>query len=63
MLRQNVKSGMTGWAQVNGLRGEDTNLKKRLQYDMFYIRNWSIFFDIRILWITVFKGFAHPNPQ
>ncbi len=60
MLRQNVKAGMTGWAQVNGLRG-DTSLRKRLQYDLFYIRNWSILFDLRILWMTVFKGFMHPN--
>ncbi len=60
MLRQNVKAGMTGWAQVNGLRGA-TSLKKRLQYDLFYIRNWSIRFDLRILWMTIFKGFAHEN--
>ncbi len=60
MLRQNVKAGMTGWAQVNGLRG-DTSLKKRLQYDLFYIRNWSILFDLRILGLTVFRGFSNPN--
>ena len=60
MLRQHVKSGMTGWAQVNGLRG-NTSLKKRLQYDLFYIRNWSLLFDIRILWMTIFKGFINPN--
>jgi Undecaprenyl-phosphate glucose phosphotransferase len=60
MLRQNVKAGITGWAQVNGLRG-DTSLRKRLQYDLFYIRNWSIMFDLRILWMTIFRGFAHPN--
>lgn len=60
MLRQNVKAGMTGWAQVNGLRG-DTSLRKRLQYDLFYVRNWSIMFDLRILWMTIFRGFAHPN--
>jgi Undecaprenyl-phosphate glucose phosphotransferase len=60
MLRQNVKAGMTGWAQVNGLRG-NTSLRKRLQYDLFYIRNWSFTFDLRILWMTIFRGFAHPN--
>jgi len=60
MIRQHVKAGMTGWAQVNGLRG-DTSLKKRLQYDLFYIRNWSIWFDLRILLITIFKGFVHRN--
>ena len=62
MLRQNVKAGMTGWAQVNGLRG-DTSLRKRLQYDLFYIRNWSLGFDLRILWMTIFRGFIHPNAQ
>lgn len=60
MLRQHVKAGMTGWAQVNGLRG-DTSLKKRLQYDLFYIRHWSVWFDIRILFMTVFRGFVHRN--
>ncbi len=60
MLRQNVKAGMTGWAQINGLRG-DTSLKKRLQYDLFYIRNWSLLLDLRILWMTLFRGFVHPN--
>jgi Undecaprenyl-phosphate glucose phosphotransferase len=60
MLRQNVKAGITGWAQVNGLRG-DTSLRKRLQYDLFYIRNWSLGFDLRILWMTIFRGFVHPS--
>ncbi len=60
MLRQNVKAGITGWAQVNGLRG-DTSLRKRLQYDLFYIRNWSLGFDLRILWMTLFRGLAHTN--
>lgn len=60
MLRQHVKAGMTGWAQVNGHRG-DTGLRKRLQYDLFYIRNWSLGFDLKILWMTLFRGFVHPN--
>ena len=60
MLRQNVKAGLNGWAQVNGHRG-GTSLRKRLQYDLFYIRNWSLMFDLRILWMTVFRGFTHPN--
>jgi exopolysaccharide biosynthesis polyprenyl glycosylphosphotransferase len=60
MLRQNVKAGITGWAQINGLRGH-TSLRKRLQYDLFYIRNWSIMFDLRILGLTLFRGFVHPN--
>jgi exopolysaccharide biosynthesis polyprenyl glycosylphosphotransferase len=60
MIRQQVKAGMTGWAQVHGLRG-DTGLKKRLQYDLFYIRHWSLGLDLRILWMTLFRGFLHPN--
>lgn len=60
MIRQHVKAGMTGWAQVNGLRG-DTSLRKRLQYDLYYVKHWSLGFDIRILWLTLFKGFVHPN--
>lgn len=60
MLRQHVKAGITGWAQVNGLRG-DTSLRKRLQHDLFYIRHWSLGFDVKILWLTLFKGFVHRN--
>lgn len=60
MLRQHVKAGMTGWAQVNGLRG-DTSLKKRIQYDLFYVRHWSIWFDLRILFLTLRRGFVHRN--
>lgn len=60
MLRQHVKAGMTGWAQVHGLRGQ-SSLRKRLQYDLFYIRHWSIGLDIRILFITIFRGFVSPN--
>jgi exopolysaccharide biosynthesis polyprenyl glycosylphosphotransferase len=60
MIRQSVKAGMTGWAQVNGLRG-DTSLKKRIQHDRFYIYHWSIGFDLKILWLTVFRGFVHRN--
>jgi Undecaprenyl-phosphate glucose phosphotransferase len=60
MLRQHVKAGITGWAQVNGLRG-DTSLRKRLQLDLFYIRHWSLGFDFKILWLTLFRGFVHRN--
>jgi len=60
MLRQHVKAGITGWAQVNGLRG-DTSLRKRLQLDLFYIRHWSLGFDLKILWLTVLRGFVHRN--
>ena len=60
MLRQNIKAGMTGWAQINGLRG-DTSMRKRLQYDLYYIRHWSVWFDLQILFLTLFRGFRHPN--
>ena len=60
MRRHEVKPGITGWAQVNGLRG-DTSLRKRLQHDLFYIRHWSLGFDIKILWLTLFRGFMHRN--
>jgi Undecaprenyl-phosphate glucose phosphotransferase len=58
MLRQHVKAGMTGWAQVNGLRGQ-SSLRKRLQYDLFYVKNWSIGLDLKILLLTVVRGFVH----
>jgi len=54
MLRHKLKAGMTGWAQVNGFRG-DTSLKKRLQYDLYYIRNWSFGLDLRILLLTPWR--------
>lgn len=60
MLRQHVKAGITGWAQVNGHRG-DTSLRKRLQHDLFYIRHWSLGFDLKILWLTLLRGFVHRN--
>ena len=60
MLRQHVKAGMTGWAQVNGLRG-DTSLRRRLRYDLYYVRHWSLAFDLRILMMTPLRGFVHRN--
>jgi lipopolysaccharide/colanic/teichoic acid biosynthesis glycosyltransferase len=60
MLRHNVKAGMTGWAQINGFRG-DTSLRKRLQYDLYYINNWSLGFDLYILLRTPFVGFLNRN--
>ena len=60
MLRHNVKAGMTGWAQISGLRG-DTSLKKRLQYDLYYLDNWSLSFDLFILLRTPFVIFASKN--
>lgn len=56
MLRHHVKAGMTGWAQVNGLRG-DTPLEDRIRYDLYYVRNWSLWFDLRILVLTVARVF------
>ena len=64
MLRHMVKPGITGWAQVNGLRGETDTLekmKKRVEYDLFYIENWSLWLDLKIIFLTVFKGFVHKN--
>lgn len=64
MLRHKVKPGITGWAQVNGWRGEtDTveKMKKRVEYDLEYIRNWSLWLDVEILWLTLWRGFAGKN--
>jgi len=64
MLRHMVKPGITGWAQVNGYRGETKELykmEKRVEFDLFYIRNWSVFFDLKIILLTVFKGFINKN--
>lgn len=57
MLRHKVPAGMTGWAQINGWRG-DTSIDKRVEFDLYYIRNWSLFFDLKILILTVIKGFG-----
>ncbi|MDA7746949.1 undecaprenyl-phosphate glucose phosphotransferase [Psychromonas sp.] len=64
MLRHKVKPGITGWAQINGWRGETDTLdkmKKRVEFDLHYIRNWSVLFDIKIVFLTLFKGFIHKN--
>jgi len=60
MLRNQVKAGMTGWAQIHGLRGR-TSLRKRIQYDLNYLVNWSIGLDLRILLMTPFRGLVSPN--
>jgi Undecaprenyl-phosphate glucose phosphotransferase len=60
MLRHKVKAGMTGWAQVNGWRG-NTALDKRIEYDLYYIENWSVRLDLKIMWLTVVKGFFHKH--
>jgi Undecaprenyl-phosphate glucose phosphotransferase len=60
MVRHCVKSGITGWAQVNGWRG-NTSLRKRVQFDLYYITHWTPWLDLRILVLTVFKGLIHRN--
>ena len=55
MLRHKVKAGITGWAQVNGWRG-NTSLEKRIEYDLYYIENWSVTLDIKIMWLTLVRG-------
>lgn len=60
MIKHQVRPGLTGWAQVNGYRG-DTSIQKRIEYDLFYIENWTMAFDIKIMFLTVFKGFINEN--
>jgi Undecaprenyl-phosphate glucose phosphotransferase len=60
MLRHRVKSGMTGWAQVNGWRG-NTSIEKRIEYDLYYIENWSLLLDLKILILTLFRGFGQKH--
>lgn len=60
MVKHQVRPGLTGWAQVNGLRG-DTSIKKRVEYDLYYIENWTFFFDIKIIIMTFFTGFINKN--
>ena len=55
MLRHKVKSGITGWAQVNGWRG-NTSIEKRIEYDLYYIENWSVSLDLKIIWLTLLRG-------
>jgi Undecaprenyl-phosphate glucose phosphotransferase len=59
-VRHLVKSGITGWAQVNGWRG-DTPINKRIAYDLYYIENWRFWFDLKIIWLTVFGKHTHKN--
>ena len=60
MVKHQVRPGLTGWAQVNGYRG-DTSIRKRIEYDLDYIENWSIGLDIKIIFLTFFKGFINKN--
>ncbi len=60
MQKHLVKAGITGWAQVNGWRG-NTSLEKRIEYDLYYIENWSLGFDLKIIFLTIFRGFVNKN--
>jgi Undecaprenyl-phosphate glucose phosphotransferase len=60
MLRHKMKAGITGWAQVNGWRG-NTSIEKRIEYDIFYIENWSLGFDVKIMWLTLWRGFSNKH--
>jgi putative colanic acid biosynthesis UDP-glucose lipid carrier transferase len=64
MLRHKVKPGITGWAQVNGWRGETNTLRKmvyRVEHDLYYIRHWSTWLDFKILWLTIFGRKVRQN--
>ena len=64
LARHRVKPGITGWAQIHGLRGEAETLarmQERVRYDLHYIENWSILLDLRIIFRTLLVGFSHPN--
>ena len=60
MVKHQVRPGMTGWAQINGYRG-DTSIKRRIEFDLYYIENWTVGLDIKILILTIFKGFINKN--
>ena len=60
MVKHQVRPGLTGWAQVNGYRG-DTSIRKRIDCDLYYIENWTLGLDFKILFLTFFKGFINKN--
>lgn len=60
MIKHQVPPGLTGWAQINGYRG-DTSITKRIEHDLYYIENWTLGFDIKIMFLTIFKGFVNKN--
>ena len=60
MVKHQVRPGLTGWAQVNGYRG-DTSITKRIECDLYYIENWTLGLDFKILFLTIFKGFINKN--
>ncbi|MCR5734399.1 MAG: undecaprenyl-phosphate glucose phosphotransferase [Lachnospiraceae bacterium] len=59
-IKHQVRPGLTGWAQINGLRG-DTSIEKRIEYDLYYIENWTMSFDFKIMFLTIFRGFVNEN--
>jgi exopolysaccharide biosynthesis polyprenyl glycosylphosphotransferase len=59
MSRHNVKCGITGWAQVNGFRGSDTSIPRRIEYDLYYMQHWSMLLDLRIIVMTILNGFVN----
>ena len=64
MLRHKVKPGITGWAQINGWRGETETIDKmqmRIKFDLEYVQNWSLWLDVKIIFLTIFKGFVNKN--
>lgn len=60
MIKHQVPPGLTGWAQINGYRG-DTSITKRIEHDLYYIENWTLGFDIKIMFLTIFRGFINKN--
>lgn len=60
MIKHQVRPGLTGWAQINGYRG-DTSIRRRIDYDIYYIENWTMGFDIKIMLLTIFRGFMNEN--
>lgn len=60
MVKHQVRPGMTGWAQIHGYRG-NTSIRKRIEYDLYYIENWTVGLDIKILFLTIFRGFVNKN--
>jgi exopolysaccharide biosynthesis polyprenyl glycosylphosphotransferase len=60
MIKHQVRPGLTGWAQINGYRC-DTSIRKRIEYDIFYIENWTFLFDLKIILMTIFRGFISKN--
>ena len=60
MIKHQVRPGLTGWAQINGYRG-DTSIRKRIEYDLFYIENWTMSMDFKTMFLTIFKGFINKN--